>query len=179
MDVGFNNRNLLGLVDPALADVVFLVECDGNSDQFNLWQDWAEGSMSNIDPLPDGTIDILKPYLTDNDVLFKTIKRLNEKVKKNHHTRVKWEEVSSGFGLTIGHVGTGENKLPVCVSFSFAYIKDTVGNVIHKVDVFNAVANHDHNILGVLVNSHNRELFIPYTECLPATEQDYLTYKDK
>ncbi len=115
MDVGLNNRNTLGEIAPEFTDVVFLVEANSN-EQFNLWQDWSDQSMTNIKSLPDYMLDTIK----EDILLYKKLKALNDNVKHNKHKRVKWKQIMNGFGLTIGHI----KKFPVFLSFSFAIINN-------------------------------------------------------
>lgn len=123
MDTGLDNQNYLGKEASELADVVFLVECDGSKDQYNLWCEYSVKSRSNIAPLAEDDIKQLKAELTGNyDKLLSRILTVNDRVKDNYHTRYDWKDISSGIMLTIGHVGEGKNKLPVCVSFNFAEI---------------------------------------------------------
>jgi len=123
MDVGLSNKNYLGLVDPAFEDVKFIVECDGHNDQFRLWQEYAPGSSSNIEPLSKDTMDLLAIKLIKEPNLFDHIAKLNRKVDNNYMPRVKsWQEISSGFILEIGKGQFGDQSLPICVSFSFAII---------------------------------------------------------
>lgn len=149
MDVGFSNQNHLGKIAPELADVVFIVECDGHSDQFNLWKDYSKKSSSNIKHLSNEDIEQLTKILGDNFVLLEKVKRLSDKVEYNNHTRYDWEEVSSGFMLTIGNVEIGGEKLPVCVSFSFAYING------HKICFYYTSSRvHDHTMVDEWFQEH-------------------------
>jgi len=122
MDVGLNNRNTLGEIAPELTDVVFLVEAT-SAEQHNLWSEWSEQSMTNVEPLDNTDVVrlkmILKPLHTS---LMIQVEALNDKVKRYQHTRVKWEQISAGFTITIGHVVHKGERLPVAVSFSFAII---------------------------------------------------------
>lgn len=120
MDVGLNNRNILGKENPAFDDVVFLVEANSN-EQFELWRDWAKESTTNIEPLSEEVLLNLAEA-TKSWPMFKKITEMNDKVKDNQHTRIEWKQVPAGFGITIGHIGKGTNR-PVCVSFNFAFIK--------------------------------------------------------
>lgn len=117
MDVGLNNRNTLGEVDPAFTDVVFLVNAT-STEKFNLWQEYSKESMSNVQPLSDEIISKLKEELDSN--LFDKVLALNKKVDKNKLKRIDWEQISSGFALKIGQI----DSRPVCVTFSFAIINE-------------------------------------------------------
>lgn len=121
MDVGLNNRNTLGEINPALADVAFLVEANSN-EQFTLWQEWAKESMSNIAPLKPMDLDLLRITLRNYPSLLAEVTRLNKNVKQNEHPRIDWEQISAGFLITIARVKHGRRKLPVCIQFSFAII---------------------------------------------------------
>ena len=118
MDVGLNNKNTLGEVDPAFSDVVFLVEAT-SEEYFDFWKEWSKESTNNIESLNEETMNRISTILCKEDhFLFVKLNELNEKVKKIEHTRVDWKDVSSGFSITIGHI----KKMPVCVSFRFAFI---------------------------------------------------------
>jgi len=120
MDVELNNKNTLGEVAPEFADVVFLVEAN-NNERLQLWSDWAEDSIHNTKSLNDEVIACLGEAVKSWPVL-KSVFELNNDIKNNQHTRVKWEQVSAGFLKTIGHIKSGKKKLPVSVEFSFAFI---------------------------------------------------------
>ncbi len=111
MDIGLNNRNMLGDINSEFIDVVFFIEANSNERSI-LWQEWAKESITNIEPLSDKFIEglPLKAQIT--------LKELNNKIKIFNHKRVIWEQVYAGFRVTIGQV----NKSPVFVSFSFAFI---------------------------------------------------------
>lgn len=115
MDVGLNNKNTLGEIDPAFTDVVFLVEANSN-EQFTLWQEWSSQSMSNIEPIADNDMKAIGEKLSRD--LYAKLEKTNNKLKHNYSNRVTWEQVYAGFGITIGHV----EKHPVMISFSFAFI---------------------------------------------------------
>lgn len=132
MDVGLNNRNTLGIIDPAFEDVVFFVEAT-STERHNLWSEWSNQSMSNIEPLSDEVMRLIGDKL--NRDLYVKIENLNEKVKSSNPKRVAWEQISAGFGITIGHVG----KMPVTVSFSFAIIN---GKKICFYEATSRVVNH-------------------------------------
>lgn len=112
MDVGLNNKNTLGEIDPEFKDIVFLVKAT-SFEQFNIWQEYSKQSISNIEPIQDRFIDILP-----TEPARKLFGDLNNKVKKFASERVEWEQISSGFSIKIGNV----NEMPVNVSFSFAII---------------------------------------------------------
>lgn len=111
MDVGLNNQNILGKVNPAFNNVVFLVEAN-SEEQFNLWQNWSKESMSNIEPLSDNVMNSFSEEVRN------IIKPLNDKVKNFNRERVNWVEVSAGFSTIIGYV----DDSPINVSFRFAFI---------------------------------------------------------
>jgi len=121
MDVGLNNKNLLGKEAPELADVVFLVKANSN-EQFNLWVEWSKESLTNIEPLSKKVLETLSEVVKSWPVLTKVID-MNDKVIKTYQKRIKWKQISSGFLLTIGHVKHGKDKLPICIEFSFAIIE--------------------------------------------------------
>lgn len=111
MDIGLNNKNTLGELNPAFSDVVFMVESNSN-EQMHHWTEWSTQSMSNIKPLSEDFIDTIPELLRSK------VKELNDKVKKFEHPRVKWEQVMSGFGMQIGSIG----ERPITLCFSFAII---------------------------------------------------------
>lgn len=115
MDVGLNNKNTLGSVNPAFEDVVFLVEAT-STEQFTLWQEWSSQSMSNIEPIADDDMKAIGEKLSRD--LYAKLEKTNNKLKKNYSTRVDWKQVHAGFGITVGHV----EKHPVMVCFNFAFI---------------------------------------------------------
>ena len=135
MDVGLNNKNTLGEIDPSFKDVVFLVEATSN-EQFTLWVEWSKESMSNIEPLSDDLMnDLVNSIMIHHYDELKKVIDLNNKVKKFKRTRVDWKQVNSGFMLTIGHI----KKMPVCVEFSFAFIN---GKKICFYNCSSRVADH-------------------------------------
>ena len=112
MDVGLNNRNTLGDINPAFKDVVFFVEANSN-ETLQLFSDFAKTSMDNIQPLSDDDTAILGMLSPE---LHNKILHINDKLKAISRPRVDWEQIMSGFAITIGKVG----KHPVTVSFSFS-----------------------------------------------------------
>src|SRR3989304_1827163 len=106
MDVGLNNRNTLGEVAPELADVVFLVEAT-STEQHNLWSEWAEESMTNIEPLDDKGVGYLREtfgvpatrpgYLSTNHKLLVDLLALNDKGKRYQPPPRVWWQVRAGF----------------------------------------------------------------------------------
>lgn len=130
MDVGLNNKNTLGTFDSEFSDVVFLVEAT-STEQFSLWKEYSKESMTNFEPLSDLDIQIML------DMRLKPkVKRLNDKIKEYASShRIDWEQVSSGFSLTIGYV----KKLPVTINFNFAFIN---GKKICFYDCTSRMADH-------------------------------------
>ena len=112
MDVGLNNRNTLGDIDPSLADIVFMVEAT-STEYHDLWLNWSKQSPNNIEPLDDKIVELILP-----SSIMTSVKELNQKIKNAKHTRVNWEQISSGFMVTIGQI----KKMPVCIRFRFAFI---------------------------------------------------------
>jgi hypothetical protein len=133
MDVGLNNRNTLGDIAPEFEDVVFLIEAT-STEQLNLWSELCKQSMTNIESIPDGIMDQIQDRLGPG-ILFDKISELNQKTRKNNISRVDWEQIPSGFGITIGHVG----KSPIHVCFSFAIIN---GKKICFYEATSQVINH-------------------------------------
>lgn len=111
MDVGLNNRNMLGDIAPEFSDVVYFIEANSN-EQFIIWQEWSKESMSNIEPLSEEFISLLPLEFREK------VSTLNKKVENVSRKRVDWKQVYSGFGITVGQI----QKKPVTVSFSFAII---------------------------------------------------------
>lgn len=129
MDVGLNNRNTLGEIEPAFKDVVFMVEANSNETQ-KLWEEWAKESMTNIEAFDDDVMNIFKKELGADSLLFGQLADLNHKVKNNQQPRVNWEQIRSGFAIRIGEI----NGLPVNVEFSFAIIEGK------KICFYNAIS---------------------------------------
>lgn len=111
MDVGLNNKNTLGKINPAFDDVLFLVEAT-SEEKFNIWRDFSKESMSNIKPLSEDVVNSFPEHIKN------IVKPLNDKVKDYSRERVDWKDVSSGFSSIIGYV----DDRPVNVSFNFAFI---------------------------------------------------------
>ena len=131
MDLGLNNRNTLGSFHPLFEDVVFFVEATRH-EQFGLWKDFSK--ERKMKPLSDELIAVLPDYCVNFDVK-KQITKLNNELKQQDSVRVDWVQVSSGFSLTIGHVG----KLPIVLCFNFAIVN---GKKICFYDCTSRVCDH-------------------------------------
>lgn len=117
MDVGLNNKNTLGEIDPRFNDVVFFVEAT-NSEEFDLWREYSSESMSNIKPLKDTDIDLIIDSISDNRLRINVLD-LNKSIKHIERKRVKWKQ-GSGFSIVIGYL----DKRPINVSFMIHEIND-------------------------------------------------------
>ncbi len=113
MDLGLNNRNKLGEIDPMFNDVVFLVEATSEEKHFL----WKEKAFIEFESLSEYIMKEAEATLDFGS--FKKLEKLNNKIKKDNWNKVEWEQINEGFYLTIGHI---DNR-PICVSFSFAIIE--------------------------------------------------------
>jgi hypothetical protein len=138
MDVGFNNKNMLGEIDPAFKDVVFFVDAT-TEEQFGLWREYSKESMTNIEPISEDFIQTLPENFRGR------VEKLNNQVKRAQHKRIDWKQVSSGFGLTLGKL----DDRPICVCFSFAYING------HKICFYEATSQVvDHKLIEKWLKTH-------------------------
>lgn len=62
----------------------------------------------------------VKFFIEANSFEQHTLWRENDELSKDDTYHVKWDSDSMGFALTIGHIKSGKEKLPVVVSFNFA-----------------------------------------------------------
>lgn len=138
MDVGLNNRNTLGEIVPELGDIVFLVEANSN-ERLNLWQEWSVESQTNIKPLSETDMDLLRLALKDTPSMFQMVSQLNDKIKNEYHHRVKWEEISKGLMISIGNIKIEEEMFPVNIVFSFSIIN---GKKVCFYDCCSRIVDH-------------------------------------
>lgn len=126
MDVGLNNTNKLGEINPAFKDVVFLVEAT-SSERHSLWVEHAHNSPTNIQPLSEKELNEICSSLSEKPKLAEKLKALNIRINGAKRTRVNWEEISQGFALEIGKI----EKKSVVLTFFFAKLDG------HKVAFYN------------------------------------------